>query len=159
MFEELLRELLLDTLLLREELLRLLPLDTLLLFEELLRELPLDTLLLREELLRRLPPDTLLLFEELLLPVRVVPVVPLLRVDVLTPESLRREEEVLPLRVTVEVERLLVPSARLEPVRVGVSEVMTVRRFSSESTFTLRLPSLREGIFTYPALRSRRLFS
>ena len=200
MFEELLRELLLDTLLLFEELLRLLPLDTLLLFEELLRELPLDTLLLREELLRLLPLDTLLLFEELLreldteeellreeldepvdllllslftevpevlrrvlvellLPVRVVPVVPLLRVDVLTPESLRREEEVLPLRVTVEVERLLVPSARLEPVRVGVSEVMTVRRFSSESTFTLRLPSLREGIFTYPALRSRRLFS
>ena len=40
-----------------------------------------------------------------------------------------------------------------------LSDVTAVRWFSSESTFTRRLFSSREGIFTNPALRSRRLFS
>ena len=160
-----------------------LPLDTLLLLDELLRVLPLDTLLLLDELLPLLR-DTLLLVEplrETLLlvellrevdePVRVVPVELLLRVDVPTFEdSLRRVAvvalpvrlaEVLRLLAVVALLRLLpdVLSARLEPVRVGVSDVSAVRRFSSESTFTIRLFSSREGMLTNPALRSRRLFS
>lgn len=174
--DELLRELVDTELLLLEELLRELPLDTLLLLEELLRELPLDTLLLLEELLLRETPlfdevprevddevERLLsvftvlpevvrrvVLVELLLPVRVVPVELLLRVDVPTPEELPRRVVVeVPVRSVVEVERLLVVlPARLDPVRVGVSDVTAVRRFSSESTLTTRLLASREGTLT-----------
>lgn len=186
----LLRELLLDTLLLPDELLlRELLLEIPLLFDELLlRELLLDTplLLLDELLLRELLLDTPLLLDELLPllrdtplldellreadePVRVIPELLLLRTGVLV-DSLRRVAVValllrleVALRLSVVVASLLrLPvalSARLEPVRTGVPDTTAVRRFSSESTLTMREFLSREGMLTKPALRSRRFFS
>lgn len=179
--DELLRLLLPDTLLLPDELLRLLLLDTLLLPDELLRLLLLDTLLLPDELL--MPTDTLTFFDEPLeareledeaevlrevldeLVRRAVPPVLLLRVEALTlPEVLLRRVAVdVAGRSAAEASRLpgvfFTFSVRLEPARTGVLEVTAVRWFSSESTFTIRLFSSREGTFTNPFLRSLRLFS
>lgn len=140
--------------------------DTLPLLDELLevRELEDEAEVLREtldELVRdelTEPVDRLSLFTELPVVVRrTVPPVLLLRVGVLALlEALLR-------RSATEVFRLLdvlfTLSVRLEPARTGVLEVMAVRRFSSESTFTMCLFSSREGTFTNPFLRSRRLFS
>ena len=173
--DELLLRLLLDTLLLLEELLRLL--DTLLLLEEVLRLVLPDTLLLFDEpllLLRKLETEAELL-RELLdeLPVRdeltepvdllslftVVPVVEVRRVAVVALLRLLEVAALLVRLFAVLFVTFFVASERLEPVRVGVFEVTAVRRFSSESTFTTRLSASREGMFTNPALRSRRLFS
>lgn len=101
------------------------------------------SLLLREELLLR---EVLLLLREALL----------LR-EVLPPFSLLRTSPVV-LVLRVEASAELLVRVELE-VRVGVSDVTAVRRFSSELTFTLRLLVSREGTFTKPSLRSRRLFS
>ena len=150
---ELLRELLpildgllreLDTeLLLLDELLR--ELDTeLLLLDELLRELE-ETELLREvpvELsLRRVvvPPTLLLLPREALFDV------------LLTEEPVRRVVPVTLSERLLEEERLPeVPTfvLRDEPVRELTLEVTAVRRFSSESTLTIRRLSSREGTLT-----------
>ena len=168
--DELLRELVETELLLLDELLRELPPDTLLLLEELLRETPLFDEVLREvddeaellrevldELVERLPDAFTELSEVvrrvvpvvLLLLVRAVPVVPLLRVAVPTPEVLpRRVEADVPVRSVVEAERLPVAALRDDPVRVGTLDVTAVRRFSSESVLTTRLLASREGILT-----------
>lgn len=159
MFDELLlRELLLDT-------------PLLLLDELLLRELLLDTPLLLDELLPLLRDTPLLdeLLREADEPVRVIPELLLLRTGVLV-DSLRRVAVVAlllrleaALRLSVVVASLLrLPvalSARLEPVRTGVPDTTAVRRFSSESTLTMREFLSREGMLTKPALRSRRFFS
>lgn len=143
---ELLRELLreLDTeLLLFDELLR--ELDTeLLLFDELLRELE-EVELLREvpvELpLRRVvvPPTLLLLPREALFDVLLTEE-PVRRVVPVTLSERLLEEERLP-----EVPTLVL---RDEPVRELTLEVTAVRRFSSESTLTIRRFSSREGTLT-----------
>ena len=168
--DELLRELVETELLLLDELLRELPPETLLLLEELLRETPLFDEVLREvddeaellrevldELVERLPDAFTELSEVvrrvvpvvLLLLVRAVPVVPLLRVAVPTPEVLpRRVEADVPVRSVVEAERLPVAALRDDPVRVGTLDVTAVRRFSSESVLTTRLLASREGILT-----------
>lgn len=161
--EALLRELLLLDALLCDEALRL-P-DTLLRLVLLL--------LLRDTLLLRLVPllalrDTLLL-DELLRELDTEDALARGEADELLREvlalvfSLRRVVVALPLRPVVEVERLLaellVLTARLDPVRLGVLDVTAVRRFSSELNFTIRLFLSREGTLTYPFLRSRRLFS
>lgn len=167
-----------DTLLLLDELLLLLrELET---EAELLRE-ALDELLVRDELTE--PVDLLLLFTVvpvvevrrvelpvlllLLLLLLLLRTVDVLRFEVLALEALSRRVAVVALLRLLEAVPLLVrlfavffvASERLEPVRVGVFEVTAVRRFSSESTFTTRLLASREGMFTNPALRSRRLFS
>ena len=146
---ELLRDTLLLEVLLREllddteglVLLELLLLRDTLPFEPLLREtLPVellrDTLLL--EVLLRVFDDTLLLLEALLL----------LREPV-TEEPLRELLDGV-LRKTPTFEEVL---------REEALGFIAVRRFSSESTFTLRLSLSREGTFTNPDLRSRLLFS
>lgn len=178
-----------DTLLLLDELLRLALLDTLLLLDELLlRELEAEVELLRE-LLDELerdeltePVDLLSLFTAvpvvevrrvelpavlLLLLLLLLRTVAVLRFEVLVLDALSRRVAVVALLRLLEAAVLLVRlfvvplvvSERLELVRVGVFEVTAVRRFSSESTFTTRLLASREGMFTNPALRSRRLFS
>lgn len=143
-------------LLLRETLLLLLalllPRDTLLLLLVPLLLLLRDTLLL-DELLREPDAEDALLRDELGEWVR----------EVLTLVVLSRRVVVLLLRPVVAVERLFIEllllSARLDPVRLGVLDVTAVRRFSSELNFTIRLFLSREGTLTYPFLRSRRLFS
>lgn len=182
LLDELLR-LLLDTLLLLDELLRLLP-DTLLLPEEaflsegavltdilnFFDELPeVRELEDEEELLREVldePADFLSLLTVLPEPVRrAVPEVSPLRVEVSTllEVLLRRVAAEVAGRSAAEVLRLpaglFTLSVRLEPARTGTLEVTAVRRFSSESTFTICLFSSREGTLTNPFLRSRRLFS
>ena len=142
LLDELLREL--DTeLFLLDELLR--ELDTeLLLLDELPRELE-ETELLREvpvELsLRRVvgPPTLLLLPREALFDV------------LLTEEPVRRVVPVTLSEQLLEEERLPeVPTfvLRDEPVRELTLEVTAVRRFSSESTLTIRRLSSREGTLT-----------
>lgn len=148
--------LLLALLLLRDTLLLLLalllPRDTLLLLLAPLLLLLRDTLLL-DELLRELDAEDALLRDELGEWVR----------EVLTLVVLSRRVVVVLLRPVVAVERLFIEllllSARLDPVRLGVFDVTAVRRFSSELSFTIRLFLSREGTLTYPFLRSRRLFS
>lgn len=157
---ELLRELLreLDTeLLLFDELLR--ELDTeLLLFDELLRELDTE-LLLFDELLRELEEVELLREVPVELPLRRVVVPPTLLLlprealfDVLlTEEPVRRVVPVTLSERLLEEERLPeVPTLVLrdEPVRELTLEVTAVRRFSSESTLTIRRFSSREGTLT-----------
>ena len=156
LLDELLREL--DTeLLLLDELLR--ELDTeLFLLEELLRELDTEPLLL-DELLRELE-ETELLREvpvELSLRRVVVPLTLLLLprealFDVLLAEdSVRRVVPVTLSERLLEEERLPeVPTfvLREEPVRELTLEVTAVRRFSSESTLTIRRLSSREGTLT-----------
>ena len=150
----------------------------------LLREVDEELLLLPREL-----DTELLLFvaDELLLPRELDTELLVLRVEVPVEEelSLRRtvlvefvclvEEPTVAFPV-VSVRRVVVTASPrvLLSVRVALllpvvreallvvrrlSDVTAVRRFSSESTFTRRLFSSREGIFTNPALRSRRLFS
>ena len=174
--EALLRELLLLDALLCDEALRLpdtlLRLVLLLLLRDTLL-LRLALLLLRDTLLLRLVPllalrDTLLL-DELLRELDTEDALARGEADELLREvlalvfSLRRVVVALPLRPVVEAERLLaellVLTARLDPVRLGVLDVTAVLRFSSELNFTIRLFLSREGTLTYPFLRSRRLFS
>ena len=156
LLDELLRELDTEPLLL-DELLR--ELDTeLFLLDELLRELDTELLLL-EELLRELE-ETELLREvpvELSLRRVVVPLtLPLLPrealFDVLLAEDpVRRVVPVTLSERLLEEERLPeVPTfvLREEPVRELTLEVTTVRRFSSESTLTIRRLSSREGTLT-----------
>lgn len=176
-------------LLLLDELLRPVLPDTLLLLDELLlRELETEAAPLRElldELLRdelTEPVDLLLLFTVvpvvevrrvelpvllmLLLPLLLLRTVAVLR-EGLALEAFSRRVAVVAVLRLLEVAVLLVrlfsvlfaAFERLELVRIGVFDVTAVRRFSSESTFTTRLLISREGTFTNPALRSRRLFS
>jgi hypothetical protein len=177
--EELLLPRELDTELLlfvEEELLLPRELDTeLLLFvaEELLpRELDTELLLfVAEELLPR-ELDTELLVLRVVFPVeeelslrRTVPEVLVCLVEVLTEalpvDSVRRVVVADSPRVLLPVRVALLPPVVRDTfvVERRLSDVTAVRRFSSESTFTRRLFSSREGIFTNPALRSRRLFS
>lgn len=169
-----------DTLLLLDELLRPVLPDTLLLLDELLLRELLDELL-RDELTE--PVDLLLLFTVvpvvevrrvelpvllmLLLPLLLLRTVAVLRFEELALEAFSRRVAVVAVLRLLEVAVLLVrlfsvlfaAFERLELVRIGVFDVTAVRRFSSESTFTTRLLISREGTFTNPALRSRRLFS
>ena len=160
-----------------EELLLPRELDTeLLLFveEELLLPRELDTELLlfvAEELLPR-ELDTELLVLRVVFPVeeelslrRTVPEVLVCLVEVLTDalpvDSVRRVVVADSPRVLLPVRVALLPPVVRDTfvVERRLSDVTAVRRFSSESTFTRRLFSSREGILTNPALRSRRLFS
>jgi hypothetical protein len=110
--------------------------------DELVERLP-DAFTELSEVMRRVVPVVLLLL------VRAVPVVPLLRVAVPTPEVLpRRVEADVPVRAVVEAERLPVAALRDDPVRVGTLDVTAVRRFSSESVLTTHLLASREGILT-----------
>ena len=167
----LLREAPLADALLREVLL-LDDLDTeaLLLLAELLRET-----LLFDTLLRELLDDTEgLVLLELLLLLDTLPFEPLLR-DTLLVELLRVFDDTLLLLEVLLLVRE--PVTEVEPLRELLDELLrdtfpfeeelreeelgfiAVRRFSSESTFTLRLSLSREGTFTNPDLRSRLLFS
>ena len=76
-------------------------------------------------------------------------------------DSVRRDEVADSPRILLSVRvALLLPTLRVSLLVVRrLSDVTAVRRFTSESTFTIRLFSSREGIFTNPDLRSRRLFS
>ena len=166
---ELLRELKLELLLL-EELRELV--DTELPLEELLRELVEAELPLLEELLRELVEAELPLLEELLrelveaeelrevvedVPVRraepsteLLPRDVLLEVLALAAEPERRVLPVVVAERLFEVERLPAVAAlsRDDPVREVTAEVTAVRRFSSESTLTMRRFSSREGTLT-----------
>ena len=165
-----LRELV-DTELPLEELLREL-VDTELPLEELLRELVEAELPLLEELLRELVEAELPLLEELLrelveaeelrevvedVPVRraepsteLLPRDVLLEVLALAAEPERRVLPVVVAERLFEVERLPAVAAlsRDDPVREVTAEVTAVRRFSSESTLTMRRFSSREGTLT-----------
>ena len=160
-----------ELLLLRElpELLRELELELLLLEE--LREL-VDTELPLEELLRELVEAELPLLEELLrelveaeelrevvedVPVRraepsteLLPRDVLLEVLALAAEPERRVVPVVVAERLFEEERLPAVAAlsRDDPVREVTAEVTAVRRFSSESTLTMRRFSSREGTLT-----------
>lgn len=158
------------------------------LLEELDTEAPLlleELLLLRLLLVET---EVLLFFDEvLLLLLRDTPALdelPLLLRETLLLEALLRdveveaallrdaddEEEVLreladePLREALDELRVLLAellrdTLSEELLRDEMLEVTAVRRFSSESTFTIRLFLSREGTLTYPFLRSRLLFS
>ncbi len=155
--EELLRELVEAELPLLEELLRELVEAELPLLDELLRELVEAELPLLEELLRELVEA-----EELREVVEDVPVrraepstelLPrdvLLEVLALAAEPERRVLPVVVAERLFEVERLPAVAAlsRDDPVREVTAEVTAVRRFSSESTLTMRRFSSREGTLT-----------
>lgn len=127
--------------------------ETLLLLLLLLRDVVLPVVLaLRVTLLL---PLLALVRVTLLLSLLVLLLSPALREELLLFSLLRTAFAALSLRVETSDEVLRCDS----PVRVGISEVTAVRRFSSELTFTLRLLASREGTFTKPSLRSRRLFS
>lgn len=111
--------------------------------------LPALLLLLRDEPLL----DTLELLVLLLLLLLRDTSLRLLLEPLLLPLLLRTELEVLALRVEFFTSEEELRLAEL-PLRVGVSEITAVRRFSSELTLTLRLLLSREGIFTKPSLRS-----
>ena len=150
--------------------------EALLLVEELLLRVTLPL----EELVRLLLVETEVVFffdEVPLLLLRDTPALdelPLLLRETLLPEALLRdaddEEEVLreladePLREALDelrvlLAKLLRDTLSEELLRDEMLEVTAVRRFSSESTFTIRLFLSREGTLTYPFLRSRLLFS
>ena len=156
-----LAELLFEELLRLDELLRFETLDELFLFDE-----PLETL---DELLLL---DEPLLLDELVRAVLVALLFLLLSLrDTLLLEVLLRallDEGLLSLREPVtEVEPLRElldePLRDTLPFEVALREealdVIAVRRFSSEFTFTTRFSLSREGTLTNPNLRSRLLFS